>query len=153
MPDDPPAADEGLPCLRLAISADPVAVRAALATLCDTLILRTLAEDARGTAELVIAEALNNIVEHAYGEDGGEIEIVLRRAPGALFCQIADRGRPMPGGTAPAGRLPAADTANPPEGGFGWYLIRSLSQDLRYRREDDWNRLSFSLETGTGGKR
>ncbi len=141
MPSDDSAPDG----LRLTIPADGEGVRAALGALFDTLMLRALPEATRGTAELVLAEVLNNIVEHACAPDGGEIELMLSLADGALTCQIVDRGHPMPGGALPVGRLPPLDPANLPEGGFGWYLIRSLSEELRYERKADSNRLTFRV--------
>lgn len=138
------AAGEGL--ARIVIPADPMAVRDGLQALFDTLLLRSLHDDARGTAEVVLAEALNNIVEHAYACAGGEIELTLRLNGADLTCRITDSGRPMPGHRLPEGR-PA-----PPEclaeGGYGWHLIRSLSRDLAYDRVEGRNRLSFRLETG-----
>ncbi|MFN7053455.1 MAG: ATP-binding protein, partial [Gemmobacter sp.] len=112
----------------------------------DTLLLRTLPETARGTAEVVLAEALNNIVEHAYAASEGDIEITLTSDKGGLTCRIVDHGRPMPAHRLPDGTLPAPDPLPPPEGGFGWYLIRTLSRDLEYRHADGRNHLSFRLE-------
>jgi serine/threonine-protein kinase RsbW len=143
-PTDPPPDPAGIP-FTLVIPADPMAVRAALRSLSSTLLVQRLPKEARGSAEVVLAEALNNIVEHAYAVDGGDIEITLQPAPGGLACLIVDCGRPMPDGQLPAGVLPAADPADPPEGGFGWHLIRALSQDLHYARADGRNRLSFRL--------
>ena len=134
---------------RVTISADPLAVRDGLAVLFDTAMLRSLAEDDRGTAEIVLAEALNNIVEHAYAHHVGEIEITLLLHQNALICRIVDTGLPMPNNTLPAGQLAQfAPTDDLPEGGFGWFLIRTLSRDLDYRRVDGRNQLSFRLETG-----
>ena len=130
--------------LRLVIPARAAAVRQALQAACETLLLRSLTEDARGTAQIVIAEALNNIVEHAYASGEGEIELSLKRTGGKLSVLITDRGQPMPGDTLPEGALP--DPANLPEGGFGWFLIRSLSQDLRYCRSGGRNHLFFRLD-------
>jgi serine/threonine-protein kinase RsbW len=57
-----------------------------------------------------------------------------------------DRGRPMPDLKLPPGELlPFFDGQDPPEGGFGWYLIRSLTQDLQYQRVQDQNILQFRL--------
>lgn len=131
----------------LVIPGEAVAVRAALRALFDTILLRALPDTARGTAEVVLAEALNNIVEHAYAATEGDIEITLEPAQGGLACRIVDHGFPMPADNLPEGRLPPADPADPPEGGFGWYLIRTLSQDLRYCRAGGRNHLSFRLET------
>lgn len=131
--------------LRLTMPGDPQAVREGLQALFGTLMLRNLPSDGRGTAELVLAEVLNNIVEHAYSRHPGEIELSLSIGQDGLRCQIVDTGLPMPGGQPPAGKAP--DPADLPEGGFGWHLIRSLSQDLTYRREGSRNHLSFRLET------
>ena len=132
--------------VRLMIPAGAEAVRQALQEACATWLLRSLTEDARGTAEIVIAEALNNIVEHACASGEGEIELSLKRTGGKLSVLITDRGHPMPGGTLPEGRLPVPDPDDLPEGGFGWFLIRSLSQDLRYCRADGRNHLFFRLD-------
>jgi serine/threonine-protein kinase RsbW len=135
----------------LVLPGDAAAVHDGLQALFGTLLSRGLAPSDRDTAELVLAEVLNNIVEHAYARDGGLIEITLSRRPGELVCRVTDTGAPLPQGTLPEGRLPAADLstlqlADLPEGGFGWFLIRSLSHDLSYQRENGQNRLSFRLQ-------
>ena len=105
---------------QVTIAADPLAVREGLAVLFDTALLRSLAEDDRGTAEIVLAEALNNIVEHAYARHTGEIEITLLLHQNALICRIIDTGLPMPNDALPAGHLTEfAPTDDLPEGGFG----------------------------------
>lgn len=129
----------------LAISADPLAVRAALQSICARNPVRSLPEPLRATVELVLAEVLNNIVEHAYDGAPGLIEISLRRQSGALHCTVTDGGRPMAQGTLPQGHLPQPDARDLPEGGFGWFLIRELSHDLRYARAKGRNVLSFCL--------
>ena len=134
---------------QVTISADPLAVRDGLAVLFDTVLLRSLTEDDRGTAEIVLAEALNNIVEHAYARHAGEIVITLLLHQNALICRIIDTGLPMPNDALPAGHLAQfAPTDDLPEGGFGWFLIRTLSRDLDYRRVNGRNHLSFCLDTG-----
>lgn len=135
-------------CAQVIIPADPMAVRDGLRALFDTILLRSLPEDGRGTAEIVLAEALNNIVEHAYARHSGDIEITLRLRGQDLVCSILDSGLPMPRETLPEGRLVSLEnTDDLPEGGFGWFLIRTLSHDLDYRRVDGRNLLSFRLVT------
>lgn len=153
MPAETDLAEQGEPgsvhSLQLVIPADAFAVRTALVRMCDALILRSLSEEQRGTVEIVLAEVLNNIVEHAYATEEGQIEITLRRAPESLFCQIVDQGRRMPGNQLPEGTLPPVSPDNPPEGGFGWHLIRSLSQELAYSHSGGRNRLTFRLGMAT----
>ncbi|MDZ7905785.1 MAG: ATP-binding protein [Cypionkella sp.] len=118
--------------------------------------LRCLSDDLRGTAEIVMAEALNNIVEHAYAAGAGAIEISVDLGETGLNCTIADYGTPMPGHSLPQGAPHALnDMDDLPEGGFGWFLIRTLAQDLQYSRIRDQNFLRFRLpahELATSGR-
>lgn len=133
---------------RLVFDSDPMAVRTALRTLFDRRPLHLLSEDDRGTAEIVLSEALNNIVEHAYAAHQGQIEVIVCVMQGALICTVIDQGLPMPGETLPEGRLPEVrGIEDLPEGGFGWHLIRALSTDLAYRRVNGHNELRFRLIT------
>jgi serine/threonine-protein kinase RsbW len=133
--------------IRLVLHSDAPAVRAALSDLFAALPMQRLPEDDRGTAEIVLAEVLNNIVEHAYAVVRGEIEVTLKVDEGGLACTVVDRGTAMPDGTIPGGgvTMPPTVAGDLPEGGFGWHLIRVLAQDLRYRRVDDRNELTFRL--------
>ncbi|MGP6086994.1 ATP-binding protein [Antarctobacter jejuensis] len=98
--------------------------------------------------ELVVAEVLNNIVEHAYQDRAdGRIILTLRFRKDRLKVRFTDFGRPMPSGTPPAGEQAdlTVATEDLPEGGFGWFLIRSLTEDLSYCREKDSNHLTLSI--------
>ena len=76
----------------------------------------------------------------------GAIELSVSAHNSFLFLRTQDSGLPMPGGELPAGRLAeATDIQDLPEGGFGWFLIRSLTQDLAYQRVDGLNILSFCI--------
>jgi serine/threonine-protein kinase RsbW len=134
-------------CTQMSIPGEPLAVRDGLRVICRSELAQGLTEDERGTMEIVLAEVLNNIVEHAYSENPGEIEVALKLSLDALAVTVVDDGLPMPGGDAPAGKLkPIGSFGDLPEGGFGWHLIRSLSRELVYQRKDGRNRLSFRLE-------
>jgi serine/threonine-protein kinase RsbW len=136
--------------LHLVFLASPASIRENLAHLMQARPLSDLSDDSRGSAELVLAEVLNNVAEHAYPEGQGPVSISLVRAAAGISCLIVDQGTPMPGGALPAGQPPSApDLAleDLPEGGFGWLLIRSLTQDLAYVRTSGCNRLSFTLPT------
>lgn len=136
-------------CTHITIPGDPMAVREGLKALFNTIVLRSLPEDGRGTAEIVLAEALNNIVEHAYACHSGDIEVSLQLCANELVCRIIDTGLPMPDEQLPKGILaPVDQTDDLLEGGFGWFLIRTLSRDLHYQRHGGRNFLSFRLETG-----
>ena len=154
MPADAPSSGvEGARDIHLVIPGDPLAVRDGLRRMFDALMSRGVSDADRGTAEIVLAEVLNNIVEHAYAKDGGEIEIFVQVGHDSLTCRVVDTGLPMPDHDLPAGQSPML-AATPmeledlPEGGFGWFLIRALSRDLIYWREGPRNLLFFRLQTG-----
>ncbi|RMH49059.1 MAG: ATP-binding protein [Alphaproteobacteria bacterium] len=99
--------------------------------------------------KLVLSEALNNVVEHAYAgdaPDGEAIAIAMELGERGLTLTIRDRGRPMPDGL-PKPELPSipAQTEALPEGGFGWSLIHLICTDVTYRRDGDENVLRLSL--------
>ncbi|RLL72245.1 ATP-binding protein [Paenirhodobacter hankyongi] len=141
---DPSAPDrEGF---RHSFCADPLSVRAALRTTLARFI-RQMTEEEAGTLEIVLAEVFNNIVKHGYGDSGkGTITIALSRDPRGLSCLVSDEGIALPdrclSGIGDHPR-PVPDTL--PEGGFGWFLIRDLVEDLQYSRHDGRNELVFHL--------
>ena len=137
---------------RLVFPGDPLSVRATLKTAVRALGEMGIADEQAGVIEIVLAEVLNNVVEHAYAEHrAGEIELDVTRQSNALAVVIRDDGHPMPDGNTPAGRPQDLDVVaeNLPEGGFGWFLIRELTRDLAYHRSDNRNELRFVVPLGT----
>lgn len=101
-----------------------------------------------GTLELVLAETLNNVVEHAMLRNGtGEVKLRITPRGDGLACAVLDNGLPMPDGRPPPEGLPQIGTIleELPEGGFGWSLIRMHVRDLQYDRRDGINILRFLL--------
>ena len=148
MPPDPPRDPDRRLELRIVIPSEPLAVRAALGSVMAGLDVLGPSEDARGTVELTLAEALNNVVEHAYGGGAGLIEMVLAHARGRIAVEVSDDGRPLPGGLD---GLPfAPDPHELPEGGFGWAILAALARDLDYRRAGGRNHLRFVVELAEG---
>ena len=130
----------------LEASAD--AVSAHLTGMRRELALRGHPDAAEPDWELVLAELLNNIVEHAYGAGPiAGVEYWLMFAADGLAGRLVDSGAPMPGLALPAGVQAPLDgpVADLPEGGFGWNLIRRLTTRLEYRREDGRNLLDFAM--------
>jgi serine/threonine-protein kinase RsbW len=104
--------------------------------------------DLMSSLQIVLAEALNNIIEHSCSDltntwfrldcdfDGDAVSVV-----------IEDNGRPMPGAALPEGLAPSLSvpTEDLPEGGFGWFLIRSICSNVCYTRDGSINRLELEL--------
>lgn len=107
--------------------------------------------DSIDTLRLCIAEALNNIVEHAYeGAEGKPIFADVRLKPDSYEVMLIDEGKPMPGGKLPSGTLDfdLEDLDELPEGGFGWMLIHTQMDAVEYERRDGCNvlRLEKSVD-------
>lgn len=125
------------------------AVRGALEDLLSGLRPLALSVEEAGTVELVVAEALNNIVEHAYAgaTQPGPVDIFCTGKTDGLHIRIVDEGAPMPEGRTPLGEAPAVnvDIMDLPEGGFGWFLIGDLAKDVVYERINHQNVLTLRL--------
>ena len=106
-----------------------------------------------GTVELCVAEALNNIVEHAYaGQAPGLVWLTARSSDGGMTIELRDKGRPLPGLSVPRRQLPDASGGLDalPEGGFGWFLIHDLTRALSYARRAGQNLLTLEFGNNPG---
>ncbi|KIC50202.1 ATP-binding protein [Tateyamaria sp. ANG-S1] len=138
-----------LPAFHISVVSGRFAVRQALAQLLDGLKPLALDVEEAGTVELVMAEALNNIVEHAYPETdtAGHINITCAHQSDGLHLTVVDSGRAMPDGQTPIGTAADVDVdlCDMPEGGFGWFLIKDLAKDVTYQRQEAQNQLRLRL--------
>jgi serine/threonine-protein kinase RsbW len=125
-----------------------MAVRDALAMVVDGLHHSMTCSSLSDAVELVLAEVMNNIVEHAYaGQSNGVIQLTIKEGSSSLLVEVKDMGLPLPDNALPVPHLPdtAADHASLPEGGFGWALIHGMTENLSYARQCGQNRLAFSI--------
>jgi serine/threonine-protein kinase RsbW len=141
-----------LPPFDVSVTSGEIAVREALQELLQALKPLKLDPEERGTIELVVAEILNNIVEHAYpvSDAPGPIAIHCEHHRDGLHFQIKDEGKAMPDGKMPLGQMASLDVdlMDLPEGGFGWFLIQDLAKDVNYRRIGCENLLNMRLAVG-----
>lgn len=144
--------DVAMSDFRLTIPATLPDVRLALARVDAAMLDLHCCAETMDAARTTLAEVLNNIIEHAYAGQLGMIDISLSAAGEALAFTVSDRGGPMPGGVLPRGDLPPeTGVEDLPEGGFGWHLIRLLTDDLLYLRIGGENRLSFLVRQKQSG--
>jgi serine/threonine-protein kinase RsbW len=101
--------------------------------------------------ELAAEEALVNIFHYAYPNDPGSVEVVCRTEPeNRLVIEFTDKGVPF----NPLLKVDPDMTPVLQErkiGGLGIYFIKTLMDDVRYRREGDKNILSFLVSKGKQG--
>lgn len=107
------------------------------------LAARAVCQECLGTVpvlddiELVLAELLNNAVEHGVPAAPGavELEVGLMVSPQAVDIEVLDGFAPFQAPTAePA--LPDDELAT---GGFGLFLIHELMDTVEFVREGDHN--------------
>ncbi len=140
------------PDIHLVFAAREIAVRRAMHSICHALRLRDVDDLTLGTLEIVLAEVTNNIVEHAYPEGSdGTITLSGRIGIESIQFEVVDHGKMLPGGEVPSKQNHdlEIDLQDLPEGGFGWGLIRDITQNLAYRRDEDRNILQFAIARDT----
>lgn len=110
--------------------------------------------------ELSIHEVCVNIVEHAYADTDGVIEVQVRREGDDLRFDLRDSGR----GFDPS-LVNVPDPAHPTIRGYGLMIVGQLSSRLHYERVDDSNRwtvcfaapstnqINSAAQTGEAGRR
>lgn len=91
--------------------------------------------------DLVLEELVLNVVNHGSRGGEGEINIELVSDPEAVVIQIIDDGRPFD----PLTDAPEPDTESGIEdravGGLGIHLVRTMMDDVTYRREENKNHM------------
>ena len=123
--------------------------RSGIGSVVERLRRMGLPEARAGDVQIALAEAVNNVVEHAYADAApGDVSIGYSLDAKQLWVSIRDAGLPLPNKNLTTGQ--PADLSVPledlPEGGFGWFLIRELTSDIKYERDNGNNRLSLCFD-------
>ncbi|SHI02800.1 serine/threonine-protein kinase RsbW [Marivita hallyeonensis] len=110
----------------------------------DSALVQRWFEELRDDVRIVLAEVLNNIVEHGYPPRSvGAVAINMHATNAVLTINVRDWGRAYACQTLPRGSSPnPTDLA---EGGYGWFLIRALVSELAYERAEGMNRLTLAF--------
>ena len=101
-----------------------------------------LAPEALIRLEIVLTEALNNVVLHGGLPPGAGIDLAVRKDGAGVWVEIRDPGRPVPAELFGTARDPA-DLDPLAESGRGIPLIVALSDALRYESRDGANCLTL----------
>jgi serine/threonine-protein kinase RsbW len=106
---------------------------------------RGLSPDRIFKLELALEEALVNIINYAYGDSEGEITVACGSDDRGFFVtKISDRGRPFDMTSVPPPDL-GADVGGRKIGGLGIHMMKTLLDDLAYRREGEKNVLELRI--------
>jgi anti-sigma regulatory factor (Ser/Thr protein kinase) len=100
-----------------------------------------------GEIELALEEVLVNIIKHAYKECDieGNIKITcIQDDKQSIIIEIADWGTPF---NIFSAREPdiSLDIDKRQIGGLGIFFVKKLMDEVRYRREDDQNKLTLVI--------
>ncbi len=100
--------------------------------------------------QVVFDEWLTNIVDYAHaGREDASIEVALALSPEQLTAEIQDHGEPFDPLNDSVEPSLDLDVEDRPIGGLGVHLIRTLMDDLSYRREQERNILRISKRRPT----
>ena len=94
---------------------------------------------------LATQEGLSNVIRHAYGGKGGRLTLQAEVNEQRVRIRLLDEGRPFD-----PSRIPNPDLATPREGGYGWFLIRSLVDEVRVASDEAGNAVEFDYTRSTG---
>jgi len=96
--------------------------------------------------ELIMVEAVNNVIEHAYElKPGSDIQVRVECEPTSQIKMIiSDNGLTLPANKIDSNQVNTADFPEPenlPEGGWGLGLIKLLADSLHYEQDHRGNHL------------
>ena len=101
-----------------------------------------LPDEARRKLLTAFDEILSNVVRHALRDRSGLIEVTISRDGGLVQAEVTDDAEPFDPLV-----VPAPDTSAPLEtrqpGGLGIALVRAFTDEVRYERRSDRNRLTM----------
>lgn len=86
-------------------------------------------------------EAFNNVVEHAYSEQCGDVEVALQVDDERLELRMVDHGSGYDFSRSGATVAPEFDTLS--EGGMGLFIIRTVMSEVTYERRREQNQLTM----------
>lgn len=92
--------------------------------------------------QLAVCEAVENIIQHGYQADSGEIDVSAQSAPGALTVEIVDRAPAFDPTRYPVD--PSASLREARVGGRGLLMIRRVMDEISYERRGRQNILRLT---------
>ena len=134
----------------LTVSADAASLHDAMEFARTGALEAGLPEARIGELDLLIEEIFMNVCCHAY-PDGRQGVVTLTYsvpAPGELSVEVADQGAEFNPLTAPPPDL-TLNLESRPIGGLGIFLVKKFARSITYRRDRDWNRLTFGIPAGS----
>ena len=100
----------------------------------------SISEEIINAVDISLVEALNNVVEHAYGmKQGNRIEINIEIVSNKIILQLCDWGIARTNLEKAKLDFDPDDIDNLPEGGMGLFIIEQLMDKTEYSSIDGKN--------------
>lgn len=93
--------------------------------------------------QLVLDEAVANVVNYAYSEPGKEFQVTLDKVDSTLVVQVIDQGIPFDPTTESKTPDITLSVEDRPIGGLGIFLIKEMMDVVEYQRQGDSNILTM----------
>lgn len=101
-------------------------------------------EKTKAQINIAIDELYGNIASYAYGEENGEVTVIIEgdSTPGAVSISFQDEGKPFNPleSREPDTKLPARERKI---GGLGIFMVKKSMDDVRYEYRDGKNILTI----------
>ena len=107
-------------------------------------------QDARFDLQLAVEEACANVIEHAYGAQGGSFSITFATRGADVILTVVDHGPPFDPGSvaAPDLDVPLEDRRI---GGLGVHLMKTLMDEVHYAFTEHGNVVKMVRRDVVGG--
>ena len=107
-------------------------------------------QDARFDLQLAVEEACANVIEHAYGAQGGSFSVIFATSGPDVILTVVDHGPPFdPSSVAtPDLSVPLEDRRI---GGLGVHLMKTLMDELHYAFTEHGNIVKMVRRNVVGG--
>lgn len=102
--------------------------------------------------QLAVDEACTNIVQHAYGGQGGEVEVTIQPTDNGVRVVIRDWGVPFDPSVVPTPDV-AAPLEERPLGGLGLFLMQQTMDEVDFRFDADGGNTLTMVKTRGKGQR
>lgn len=98
-----------------------------------------------GLLELILVEAINNVIEHAYANQAGnDIEVAFNIKDQNIIMHVSDQGTAVPAHLRDGDKMP--DSQQLPEGGWGLGLINALADDVSFSSDEGMNTVTLTKQ-------
>lgn len=110
----------------------------------DNLSKLSLSSSEKNKLEVASEEIIVNIVNYAYGNSEGSIEIEIEEKPGVLFLSFLDQGKPFNPLENQKPVIKSLSVESKDIGGLGIFFVKNLVDRVDYSYESGKNKLSLS---------